>query len=127
MISRSKQKGYMSDNAHTAMTPLQSPFFRAAHSARYERQDQIRRYETTTDRALVVFWGPIEPLVITPFADAIGDVPAEAPLDLMLVSLGGDGETAMRVAAMCHAERADFRVIVPDTAASSGYTFGTRC
>ncbi len=41
------------------------------------------------------------------------------PLDLMLTSLGGDGETAIRMAAMCHADRGDFRVIVPDTAASA--------
>jgi hypothetical protein len=57
--------------------------------------------------------------VVTPFADAIFDAGSEAPLDLMLNSLGGDAETALRMAAMCHADRDDFRVIVPDTAASA--------
>lgn len=109
----------MSNSEHTTDTPPQSPFFRAVESARYERQDQIRRYEIATGRSLIVFWGPIEPLVITPFADAIGDVPPAAAFDLMLVSLGGDGETAMRMAAMCHAGRVDFRVVVPDIAASA--------
>ena len=37
----------------------------------------------------------------------------------MLTSFGGDGETALRMATICHVERDDFRVIVPDTAASA--------
>lgn len=109
----------MSDEEHVSEAPTQSPFFRATEAARYERQDLIRQYEAHTERTLIVFWGPIEPPVITPFADAIGDTPPENPLDLMLTSLGGDGETAIRMASMCHAERTDFRVIVPDTAASA--------
>lgn len=109
----------MSDEECISETPMQSPFFRATESDRYARQDQIRQYEASTDRSLIIFWGPIQPAVITPFADAIGDVPPEEPLDLMLTSLGGDGETAFRMAAMCHADRTDFRVIVPDTAASA--------
>lgn len=72
-----------------------------------------------SNRFLVIFWGPIEPHVITPFADAVHDVPTGSPLDLMLTSLGGDGETAIRMAAMCRSERDDFRVVVPDTAASA--------
>ena len=97
----------------------QSAFFRATESARYQRQEEIRAYEKTTGRSLVIFWGPIHPPVITPFADAVNDVPMCSPLDLMLTSLGGDGETAIRIASMCHADRDDFRVIVPDTAASA--------
>lgn len=99
--------------------PLQSPFFRAIHTPRYQRQDSIKAYEQATGRSLMVFWGPITPDIITPFADAVGDVSAGNPFDLMLSSLGGDGETALRMAAMCHADRNDFRVIVPDTAASA--------
>lgn len=67
----------------------------------------------------MVFWGPIHSAVVTPFADAVNDVPPDHPLDLMLTSLGGDAEAAIRMAAMCHAGRDDFRVIVPDTAASA--------
>ena len=98
---------------------LQSPFFRAIHEPRYQRQEAIRAYEQHTGRSLVIFWGPITPDIITPFADAIVDIQAESPFDLMLTSLGGDGETALRMASMCHADRSDFRVIVPDTAASA--------
>ena len=37
----------------------------------------------------------------------------------MLTSPGGDGETAKRMATMCHADRDDFRVIVPEAAKSA--------
>ena len=99
----------MSDERQSEEAPLQTPFFRATESVRYQRQEEIRRYETSVERSLVAFWGPIEPRVITPFADAVNDVPIGAPFDLMLTSLGGDAETAIRMASMCHAEREDFR------------------
>ena len=99
--------------------PSQSAYFRALQSSRYERQKKIYDYEESTGRSLVVFWGPITTNVITPFADAINDVPSDCALDVMLTSYGGNGEVALRLATMCHAEREDFRVVVPDTAASA--------
>ena len=99
--------------------PTQSPYFRSLESSRYERQGKINNYEKSTGRSLIVFWGPITANVITPFADAINDVHHDCPLDVMLTSYGGDGEAALRLATMCHAEREDFRVVVPDTAASA--------
>ena len=110
----------MSAEKSPPSTPPQSPLFRALHAARYERQQCIRDYEETTGRPLVIFWGPITREIITPFADAINDVGQDRSLDLMLTSFGGGGETALRMAKICHAERSDFRVIVPDTAASAG-------
>ena len=109
----------MSDDESSSSTQLQSPFFRASQADRYERQAQIRAYEEMTNRSLIVFHGEITDAVITPFADAVGDVHHDASLDLMLTSPGGDGETAKRMATMCHADRDDFRVIVPETAASA--------
>ena len=109
----------MSGEESSSSTQLQSPFFRASQADRYERQAQIRAYEERASRSLIVFHGPIAGAVITPFADAIGDVQHDVPLDLMLTSPGGDGETAKRMATMCHASREDFRVIVPETAASA--------
>ncbi len=111
----------MSSETHTSKleTPTQSPLFRAVESDRYGRQAGIRNYEEFTGRSLIVFYGKINHSVITPFADAVGDVGQGQPLDLMLTSPGGDAETAVRLARMCHAERQDFRVIVPDTAASA--------
>lgn len=111
----------MSSEAHVTRpdTPHQSPLFRAVQTDRYERQAGIRSHEELTDRSLIVFHGTIDNSVITPFADAVGEVEPDTPLDLMLTSPGGDAETAVRIARMCHAERQDFRVIVPDTAASA--------
>lgn len=109
----------MSDESSREGSPLQSAFFRATEASRYARQAEIRSYESSTDRDLVVFWGPILSAVVTPFADAVNDVEPGQSLDLMLTSFGGDAEAAIRMATMCHAGRDDFRVIVPDTAASA--------
>ena len=109
----------MSDNPLQDGVPPQSAFFRATEASRYARQAEIRDYESFTGRVLVVFWGPIRSEVVVPFADAINDVGPGHPLDLMVTSFGGDAEAAIRIATMCHAERDDFRVIVPDTAASA--------
>lgn len=109
----------MSSDKDTPITPLQSPFFRALNAPRYERQGEIRQYEEDTGRSLIVVHGPIAPTVITPFADAINDVSRGDPLDLMLTSIGGDGETALRMAQMCHGGREDFRIVVADMAASA--------
>ena len=113
------RRSLVSSSCESAPTPIQSPFFRALQADRYERQEHIRRYEDTADRSLIVFCGPIVPDLITPFADAVLDAANDKPLDLMLTSLGGDAETALRLASMCHADRDEFRVIVPDTAASA--------
>lgn len=109
----------MSSDEQAPAKPPQSAFFRALNAPRYERQAEIRRYEELSDRSLVVVHGPIAPTIIAPFADAIDDVSRDAALDLMLTSIGGDGETAFRMASMCHAGREDFRIIVADMAASA--------
>ena len=98
----------------------QTPLFRAENEPRYIRQEAIRNYEQDLSRSLVVFWGPIIPLALTGFTDAIRNTPKGAPLDLMVTTTGGYGETALRMASICRAERDDVRIIVPDMAYSSG-------
>ncbi|MXX64981.1 MAG: hypothetical protein F4Z36_07935 [Acidimicrobiia bacterium] len=107
------------DDLPHSTIPTQTPFFRASEAPRYLRQEEIQKYEEETSRSLVVFWGPIPAEVVAPFADAVNDISPDSPLDFMLTSLGGNAEAAIHMAAMCHTERADFRVIVPDTAASA--------
>lgn len=99
--------------------PLQTPLFRAAQAPRYQRQEDIRSYEEFTGRSLVVFRGLITELFIPYFQDAITDVARDHPLDLMVTSLGGDPETALRMAKICRDGRDDFRVLIPETAASA--------
>lgn len=108
----------MSSDSPTISAP-QSPYFRALQAPRYERQAIIREYEERFECALIVINGPIHRDMIAPFEDAIGDLEPDEGLDLMLTSLGGDGEIACRLAASCHGGRSDFRVIVVDLAASA--------
>lgn len=108
----------MSDDESPA-TAVHTPFFRATQAHRYERQEALRDIEAATGRAIIVFFGPMDHAVVAPFQDAIGDIPRDNPLDLMLTSPGGDAETALRLAMMCHAGRPDFRVVVPEMAASA--------
>ena len=60
-------------------TTTQSPFFRAIHSPRYERQESINKYEDRFERSLIIFWGPITEKAIVPFADAINDIQQDSP------------------------------------------------
>ena len=99
--------------------PKQSPYFHALSSARYDRQDLIRSYEDHTERRLIVYIGVITNSDIAPFVDLLDDIEPSDQLDLLLASPGGDGETALRLAKLCHKDRTDFRVIVPDEAKSA--------
>lgn len=109
----------MEDKNAAYEPPDQSPFFRALQADRYERQRLIRQYEQRYSRRLLVYAGYISPQIIPPLADGIGDISRSVPLDLMLSSLGGDGETALRMARMCHEGRDEFRVIVANRAKSA--------
>ena len=108
------------DSALTVPSQEHTPIFRAENEPRYIRQEAIRSYERDLERSLVVFWGPIIPLAVPEFTDAIRAATPGAPLDLMVTTFGGDGETAFRMAAICRSERDEFRIIVPDMAYSSG-------
>lgn len=68
------------DSMPTVPPQEHTPLFRAENEPRYVRQDAILNYEQDTGRSLVVFWGPILPLAITEFTDAIRDTPQGAPL-----------------------------------------------
>lgn len=99
--------------------PSQSPLYYASNESRYTRQEDIREYENLVGRSLVVLWGQILPRIKPFFFEAIEDIDPCDPLDLMIVSPGGSGEVALSMARGCQGSRADFRVIVPDRAASA--------
>lgn len=104
---------------HWPATPEQSPLFHIAQAARYARREDIQTYEQVTGRSLVVFWGPIFPYCVPYFFDAVNEIDQDEPLDLMITSDGGDPEVSLQMANICRSGRSDFRVIVPERAASS--------
>ncbi|MDE0065238.1 MAG: hypothetical protein OXN44_00015 [Acidimicrobiaceae bacterium] len=98
----------MSDN-DLSTSIVRTPFFRAIQARRYERQEALRKIEEATGRAIVVFFGSMDHAVVAPFQDAIGDIPHDTPLDLILTSPGGDAEAALRMATMIEGHRTSLR------------------
>lgn len=111
----------MSGGAHSSegssLPP--TPYFQALEAARYERQSMIREYERDFDATLIVYHDLIFPRVITPFQDAIYDADPAKNLHILLASLGGDGETAVRLVRAAQAHCRELTVIVPDRAKSA--------
>ena len=79
----------------------------------------IREYEGEFDATLIVYHDLIFPRVITPFQDALYDADREKNLHLLLASLGGDGETAVRLVRAAQAHCRELTVVVPDQAKSA--------
>ena len=98
-----------------------SPLYEAANAGRYERQQIIRSYQEDHDCRLVVVRDVIFPLRSVPFfEEALFDADPERDLHLMLGTLGGDGETALRMIRQAQSRCRHLTVIVPDQAKSAG-------
>lgn len=104
---------------HSRESSPPTPYFQALEAARYERQSMIREYEGEFDATLIVYHDLIFPRVITPFQDALYDADPEKDLHLLLASLGGDGETAVRLVRAAQAHCRELTVVVPDQAKSA--------
>ena len=79
----------------------------------------IADYEQSNQCRLIVMAGPIFDPHITLVEDLIYDADPEEDLHLMLASLGGDGEAAVRLARSMQAHCRNFTVIVPNQAKSA--------
>lgn len=98
-----------------------SPLYEAANAGRYERQQIIRDYQEDHDCRLVVVRDVIFPLRSVPLLEeALFDADPEQDLHLMLGTLGGDGETALRMIRQAQSRCRKLTVIVPDQAKSAG-------
>lgn len=98
-----------------------SPLYEAANAGRYERQQIIRDYQDDHDCRLVVVRDVIFPLRSVPLLEeALFDADPEQDLHLMLGTLGGDGETALRMIRQAQSRCRELTVIVPDQAKSAG-------
>lgn len=96
-----------------------SPLFYAQHAARYQRQQLIRDYQAAHDCRLIVMIGPIFDYSVMYFEELIFDASPDQDLHLMLESLGGDGEVAVRLVRAAQARCKRLTVIVPNQAKSA--------
>lgn len=97
-----------------AQQPVQSPLYHAVNAGRYDRQQLIAAYEQRFGCRLVVVIDTIFPPSITLLEELIYDADPSQNLHLMLVSPGGDGETAIRMVRSLQSRCAELTVIVPD-------------
>lgn len=99
--------------------PTQSPLFHAVHADRYTRQELIRAYQAAFNCRLVVMVDDIFPDGIAFFEELIWNADPDEDLHLILVSPGGDGETAVRLVRSAQQRCKELTIIVPDQAKSA--------
>jgi membrane-bound ClpP family serine protease len=99
--------------------PSQSPLFHAEHAERYQRQAAIRNYQETHHCRLIVVIDVLFPTSIAPLEELLYNADPSLDLHLILVSPGGDGETAVRMVRSIQARCKELTVIVPDIAKSA--------
>ena len=97
-----------------------SPLYEASHAARYERQALIRQYQATYGCRLVIMQDVLFPHSIPLFEETLYDADPAEDLHLVLSTLGGDGETALRLIRQAQSRCRKLTVIVPDQAKSAG-------
>lgn len=101
------------------MSSPRTPLYRAQHSERYRRQELISEYEHEHSCRLAVVIGPLFDDSVTFFQDLLVDASPGSELHLLLVSPGGYGDAAIRMARGAQARCSELVVIVPDQAKSA--------
>ena len=107
----------------TEPTSGRSPLYEAHHAPRYERQALIRNYQETYSCRLVVMVDYLFSHSVTLFEETLYDANPDENLHVMLCTLGGDGETALRLVRQAQSRCNKLTVIVPDQAKSAGTLF----
>ena len=102
---------------------MRSPLYEAHHAPRYERQALIRHYQETHSCRLVVMVDYLFSHSVTLFEETLYDANPDEDLHVMLCTLGGDGETALRLVRQAQSRCNKLTVIVPDQAKSAGTLF----
>ena len=103
-----------------------TPFFKANHAARYQRQSLIKEIQERTNRTVICYVSGSECWIdrddTVPFVDLLHNVPRNVPVDLLLHTMGGSTDVAEKLMELVrgHVGTADLRVIVPDFAKSAG-------
>lgn len=104
-------------------SPAQNPYTEAQYAARYERQKLIREYQEEYSCRLIVIVDAIFPHIVTPFEATLFDADPDMDLHIIFCTLGGDGETALRLVRQAQSRCKELTVIVPDQAKSAGTLF----
>lgn len=96
-----------------------TPLFRAEHSARYQRQELIGKYEDLEGANLIVIIDQIAPTNMTILEELLVDCDRSKDLHVLLSSPGGDGETAIRMLRSMQTRCRELVILVPDMAKSA--------
>lgn len=97
-----------------------SPLYEASHAARYERQALIRQYQDDHQCRLVIMQDVLFSHSIPLFEETLYDADPSEDLHLILATMGGDGESALRLIRQAQSRCRELTVIVPDQAKSAG-------
>ena len=103
-----------------------TPFFKANHAERYQRQALIKGIQERTQRILICYVSGSECAIdrddTVPFVDLLHNVPRGRSVDLLLHTCGGDTDVAEKLMELLrgHVGAAELRVIVPEFAKSAG-------
>lgn len=113
--------GAATSDSGTAPSPVTvyTPLFRAQHEDRYRRRDLIQDYQRRHSCNLVVLIDQITQDSITLFTEVLHGLDPSQDLHLLLVSPGGEGGVAVRLARMAQGACQQLVVIVPELAKSA--------
>ena len=111
---------------HALPSETRTPFYVANHSARYQRQELIRKIQERTGRPLVCYVSGIRSGIdeddIMPFSDILHNVPPGETLEFLLHTPGGSGDAAEKLIRTVRGKvrQGQVHIIVPDFAKSAG-------
>ncbi len=101
-----------------------TPLYEAYHSNRYERQALIRQYQDQYECRLVVLSDFFLQADSVPFLEeTLSDADPSQELYIILHTMGGDGNSALRLVRQAQSRCTELTVIVPDQAKSAGTLF----
>ncbi len=105
-----------------------TPFFKASHIERYQRQDVIRQIQDRTGTCLICYVAGSRPECMinqndtVPFVDLLHNIKHGDNVDLLLHTIGGSVDAAEKLIRLVRSKVRDgqLRVIVPELAKSAG-------
>jgi len=101
-----------------------TPLYEAYHSNRYERQALIDQYQEQYECSLIILSDFLLQADSVPFLEeTLSDADSSRALHIILHTMGGDGNSALRLVRQAQSRCTELTVIVPDQAKSAGTLF----